>query len=584
MELMTLRDAVARHVKDRQTVAMEGFTHLIPFAAAHEIIRQGRRDLHLVRMTPDIVYDQMIGAGCARAVTFSWGGNPGVGSLHRLRDAVEKQWPHAIDIVEHSHAGMAAAYTAGASNLPFGMLRGYADTDLPRVNAQVKGVTCPYSGESIATVPALRPDVTVLHAQRADRAGNVLLQGILGAQKEAAMAARTLLVTVEEVVDRLDAPMNGVVLPGWMVTAVACVPGGAYPSYAQGYYSRDNAFYLAWDDVSRDRTTFARWMEEHVLSVPDHAAHLRSLGVASTKQADRRQSGTASPPAPVVSQQEPAPGSSVAADRCPPPAASCQLPWTPDEMMTVAAARLLWNGCVCFVGIGLPSAAANLARHTHAPDIVLIYESGTVGTRPGVLPLSIGDGELADTATAIVPLPEVFAYWLQGGRVDVGFLGAAQIDRFGNLNSTVIGDYAHPKTRLPGAGGAPEIAAHARQVFVVLKQNARSFVSELDFRTSAGFLEGGGARARSGAPGAGPSVVITDLGVLRPAPDTEELQLVARYDDVSIDQIVRATGWPLRVFDRVDTIEPPTGEELRILRDLHERTREAHSRPVRVRY
>lgn len=259
-------------------------------------------------------------------------------------------------------------------------------------------------------------------------------------------------------------------------------------------------------------------------------------------------------------------------------------PWTPDEMMTVAAARLLWDRCVCFVGIGLPSAAANLARHLHAPDIVLIYESGTVGTRPDVLPLSIGDGELADTATAVVPLPEIFAYWLQGGRVDVGFLGAAQIDRFANLNSTVIGEYAHPRTRLPGAGGAPEIATNARQIFVVLKQTPRAFVRELDFRSSAGFLEGHGARARCGAPGAGPQVVITDLGVLRPAPDTEELQLVARYEGVPIARLEQATGWALRMADRVEIVAPPTGEELRILRDLHERTRTAHSRAIRIPY
>ncbi len=256
--------------------------------------------------------------------------------------------------------------------------------------------------------------------------------------------------------------------------------------------------------------------------------------------------------------------------------------WTPDEMMTVAAARLLWNGCVCFVGIGLPSAAANLARLTHAPDIVLIYESGTVGTRPEVLPLSIGDGELAETADAIVPLPEVFAYWLQGGRVDVGFLGAAQIDRFGNLNSTVIGDYARPKVRLPGAGGAPEIAANAKQVFVVLKQNARAFVPRLDFRSSAGFLEGGGTRAKSGAPGAGPQVIITDLGVLRPSPGTEELELVACYEGVSVDEVKRATGWPLRVAEAIDRVEPPTTRELEVLRDLHARTRAAHSRPVHL--
>ncbi len=250
--------------------------------------------------------------------------------------------------------------------------------------------------------------------------------------------------------------------------------------------------------------------------------------------------------------------------------------------MTVAAARLLWDGCVCFVGIGLPSAAANLARLTHAPGIVLIYESGTVGTRPEVLPLSIGDGELADTATAIVPLPEIFAYWLQGGRVDVGFLGAAQIDRFGNLNSTVIGDYAHPKVRLPGSGGAPEIAASARQVFVILKQNARAFVPRLDFCSSAGFLGGDGARARSGATGAGPQVVITDLGVLRPAPETDELQLVARYEGVEVDQVTGATGWPLQVAARVDIVAPPTAEELTVLRDLQARTRAAHSRPVHL--
>lgn len=285
MSLMSLPDAIARYVEDGQTVALEGFTHLIPFAAGHEIIRQGRTDLHLVRMTPDLIYDQMIGAGCARALTFSWGGNPGVGSLHRLRDAVEKQWPRPLEIVEHSHAGMAASYTAGASNLPFGLLRGYIGTDLARVNPHVKSVTCPYTGESITTVPAIRPDVTILHAPQADRNGNVLLRGILGAQKEAALAARQLIVTVEEVVDALDAPMNAVVLPGWLVTAFACVPGGAYPSYAQGYYARDNAFYLAWDEISRDRERFRRWMDDHVLGVQDHAAFLRSVDVASTRDA-----------------------------------------------------------------------------------------------------------------------------------------------------------------------------------------------------------------------------------------------------------------------------------------------------------
>jgi glutaconate CoA-transferase, subunit B len=251
--------------------------------------------------------------------------------------------------------------------------------------------------------------------------------------------------------------------------------------------------------------------------------------------------------------------------------------YTPAEMMTIAAARLLWPGCVCFVGIGVPSAAANLARLTHAPDMVLIYESGGIGSGPAVLPLSIGDGELAETATAVVSLPEIFSYWLQAGRIDVGFLGAAQIDRFGNLNTTVIGGYGKPKTRLPGAGGAPEIALHAKQIFVVLKQSPRSFVANLDFCTSAGFLSGHGERARRALPGAGPQTVITDLGVLKPAIGSQELTLVARYENVSVDRIRAATGWPLAVANTVDVVAPPTAEELRVLRDLHKRTEIAHA-------
>jgi glutaconate CoA-transferase subunit B len=254
--------------------------------------------------------------------------------------------------------------------------------------------------------------------------------------------------------------------------------------------------------------------------------------------------------------------------------------WSRDEMMTVAAARRLNGDCVCFVGIGLPSAACNLARLTHAPDIVLIYESGTIGTRPNVLPLSIGDGELAETALCIVPLPEVFSYLLQGGRVDVGFLGAAQIDRFGNLNSTVVGPYASPDVRLPGAGGASEIAAHAKETFVVMRATTRSFVQKLDFCTSMGFLEGGDARGRSAACGGGPKVVITDFGLLTPAEDTSELTLTALFPDTDVKAAKNAVGWPLAVAERLETLAPPTVHELRVLRDLNARTQEAHRRPV----
>ena len=255
---------------------------------------------------------------------------------------------------------------------------------------------------------------------------------------------------------------------------------------------------------------------------------------------------------------------------------------TRDEWITVVAARMLRDRCVCFVGIGLPSAACNLARLLHAPDIVLIYESGTIGTRPQVLPLSIGDGELAETAAHVVPLPEIFSYFLQAGRVDVGFLGAAQIDRFGNLNSTVIGPYESPGTRLPGAGGAPEIALHARQTFVMAKATPRSFVPALDFRTCAGFLEGHGARARSGAPGAGPQAVITDFGILRPHPDTQELQLAALFEGASVDEARAAVGWPLQLADSIESVPMPLESELVALRDLHARTREAHRQPMRM--
>jgi len=256
--------------------------------------------------------------------------------------------------------------------------------------------------------------------------------------------------------------------------------------------------------------------------------------------------------------------------------------WTREEMMTIAAARVLWDGCVCFVGIGLPSAACNLARLTHAPDIVLIYESGTIGTRPNVLPLSIGDGELAETAACVVPLPEIFSYFLQAGRVDVGFLGAAQIDRFGNLNSTVIGRYGAPATRLPGAGGAPEIASHARQTFIVMKATPRSFVAQLDFRTSAGFLDGGDARARSSARGSGPQKVITDFGILTPAADSNELTLIAMFPDATVEAARAAVGWPLAVADEIEAVAPPSENELTVLRALNARTTEAHRCPVEL--
>ncbi|HTL02627.1 MAG TPA: CoA-transferase [Vicinamibacterales bacterium] len=267
-DIVTLREAVGTLIHDGDVVAMEGFTHLIPFAAGHEVIRQKRRDLTLVRMTPDLIYDQLIGAGCARRLVFSWGGNPGVGSLHRFRDAVEHDWPRPLEVEEHSHAAMANAYVAGAANLPFALFRGYAGSDLPRYNDRIRPVNCPFTGEVLTAVPSLRPDVTVIHAQRADRDGNVLIRGILGVQKEAVLAARRALITVEEIVDDLGADTNACLLPHWVTSAVCVVPRGAHPSYAYGYYDRDNLFYQEWDNIARTREGFQSWLNHHVLKEP----------------------------------------------------------------------------------------------------------------------------------------------------------------------------------------------------------------------------------------------------------------------------------------------------------------------------
>ena len=245
---------------------MEGFTHLIPFAAAHEAIRQGRRDLTLIRMTPDLIYDQLVGMGCASRMKFSWTGNPGVGSLHRVRDAVEKGWPQPLAFEEHSHAAMANAYEAGAAGLPCAIFRGYRGSDLPKVNANIKFLECPFSGEELAAVPAINADVAMVHAQRADRDGNVLFAGIVGVQKEAVLGAKRSIVMVEEVTDDLGGGPNAVKLPSWTIDAIVEAPGGAHPSYAFGYYKRDNAFYKAWDAISRDRDSFRAWMKENVLA------------------------------------------------------------------------------------------------------------------------------------------------------------------------------------------------------------------------------------------------------------------------------------------------------------------------------
>ncbi|MCD6567000.1 MAG: CoA transferase subunit A [Bacteroidales bacterium] len=276
-EFLSLREAVQKYVKPGISVAMEGFTHLIPHAAGLEIIRQKIHNLSLIRMTPDIVYDQMIGMGCADKLMFSWGGNPGVGSLHRLRDAVENNYPHHIEINEHSHAAMANAYVAGASNMPCAIFKGYRGTDYPGVNSDIRFISCPYTGETLTVVPAIKPDLAIIHAQRADKHGNIWMKGIIGIQKEALLAARQSIVTVEEIVDQVNEKQGGTVIPRWAVNVVCCVPKGAFPSYTEGYYNRSNDFYVRWDEISRNRQRFLDWMDRFVLSTIDFSEFMLKL-------------------------------------------------------------------------------------------------------------------------------------------------------------------------------------------------------------------------------------------------------------------------------------------------------------------
>jgi glutaconate CoA-transferase, subunit A len=288
-KVVTMREAVAAHVRDGDTVVIEGFTHLICFAAGHEIIRQRRRDLTLCRLTPDLIYDQMIAAGCARKLVFSWAGNPGAGSLHAFRRAAEGKGP-ALELEEYSHFGMVARLSAGAARLPFWTMRNYMGTDLPRVNPMIRSVSCPYTGEVLATVPALNPDVTIVHAQRADAQGNAQIWGLLGVQKEAAFASDRVIVVVEEIVDEsaIRADPNRTVIPGLIVDAVVVEPWGAHPSYAQGYYDRDNEFYIGWEKVSRDPAALARYLDEFVYGLRDRAEYVEKCGDLERLRASER--------------------------------------------------------------------------------------------------------------------------------------------------------------------------------------------------------------------------------------------------------------------------------------------------------
>ena len=432
-KVASMRDAIADLVRDGDTVAIEGFTHLISFAAGHEIIRQRKRDLTLARLTPDLIYDQMIAAGVARKLVFSWLGNPGVGGLGAIRRRIEGDIPdEPLEVEEYSHFGMVGRYTAGAMNLPFFPLRSYFETDLPVANPLIRPIAVALRRRDDLRRPAAppgrhdRPRPAGVGRAATPRSG-----ACSGCQKEAAFAADRVIVVVEELVDEavIRADPNRTIIPGLIVDAVVVEPWGAHPSYVQGAYDRDNRFYLDWDPITRDEAATQAWLREWVYDLDGRAAYVEKLG--AERMASLR------PGSGAVGQRRlrglPMSGTTVDATA-----------FSKSEMMIVAAARELAGQHVCFVGVGLPNIAVNLAKRTVAPDLELVYEAGVFGARPARLPLSIGDPTIVTGATAVVSMLELFGYYLQRGLIDVGFLGAAQIDRFGNINTTVIGDVRPP--------------------------------------------------------------------------------------------------------------------------------------------
>ena len=489
-------------------------------------------------MTPDLIYDQMIGMGCADKLVFSWVGNPGVGSLHRFRDAYENGWPRPIAIEEHSHAAMANAYEAGAAGLPCAIFRGYIGVDLPKVNPNIKRITCPFTGEQLAAIPAIRPDVAVMHALKADRAGNVLIEGIVGVQKEAVLASKRSLVTVEEIVDDLGPRSpNAVILPRWTVGAIA-VRAGRRASLLRARLLQARQRVLSGMGQDRPRPRQFPRLDE------SECARTGSGGVRGACKTPERRGGVRSELRNHHSLVIPARREAEN------PESHSRGPHDMDSGLAPLARAGMTSWETAFEShrqrdddrrrrAGAAQHRYLLCRHRHAVGCVqsragsptrrtsrLIYESGTIGTKPDVLPLSIGDGELCDTALTTVSVPEMFRYWLQGGRITVGFLGGAQIDRFANLNTTVVGPYDKPKVRLPGGGGAPEIAVACGEIFIIMRQAPRSFVDKLDFFTSFGHGAGRRQRARLGVKTKGPTKLMTDFAVYEPDAETREMTVL----------------------------------------------------------
>lgn len=580
-EVVETTTAVARAIDDGDCVYLAGFSHLVPTAVGHEMIRQEVTDLDLVRLAPDPIYDQLIAAGCVATATFSWAGNPGIGNLGAFRRAVEDGVPRKIAVEEYTHFGLLSRLVAAARGYPFLPLRTFVGSDLLAHRDDVRPVDEPFGDDgggdddgggepgSIPVVPPLAPDVAVVHAQRADTEGNARAWGIIGDLREAVFAAEKVVLSVEEIVDEdtLSADDRGTFLPGREIDYLVEAPFGSHPSYAHGYYGRDADAYAEWNTRSREHSAVDEWLDEWVHGVADRREYCAKLGderlAALRSSVGGERSRNSTPPGSTGSTG--AAGGTDAGHSTMPASGEGSREPTGTELMVASAARELTDEDTVLVGVGLPILACLLAKRTHAPEMTMLYESGAIEADPRTLPYSTAGPGVATSARDIVPMYDVFTNYLQAGRLDVGFLGGAQVDRWGNVNSTVIGEYDSPKVRLPGSGGACEIASNTDRTIIVTPHQRRRFPEKVDFITSPGYVGGREGRSEKGLRG-GPDVVVTDKACMR-FDARGELYVDALHPGVTRTEVQETTGWDLAFASDVGETPRPAPEAIRLLRE-----------------
>lgn len=560
---MTVTDtqtAIQSGLSNGDHVYMAGFGHLVPYALGHEIIRQNLSDLTITKPIVDTLLDQMVAAGCVSKVLFSWTGGT----------CLERAWRAGeVEIEEYTHYGTIARIHAGARNIPHIPVRTFTGSDLLSHNDKISMIEDPYTGERIPILPPLNPDVTILHAHRADQAGNIQIQGLNTDVRDAAYAADTVIATVEELVSRetIQSNPNLTVVPGSEIDYLSEEPFGAHPSYVQDYYDSDRGVF-EWREIAESEADVADWLDEWVYSLPDREAYIKKVGaerLLAIRPAARRSRNLQTPTTAQTngSGQLEAGTQSIHVDLD----AEDSIPYADAELMVVTAAREIRDGESVMVGLGLPSVASNLAKRTHAPTIEQVYEAGIVGAAPqGAIPYGVSNPELVDGTAAAVPMIDVFGTLLQSGKLDVGFLGGAQVDEFGNINSTVIGEYDDPDVRLPGSGGACTIACNAGRTLIIMPHELRRFPEQVDFLTSPGYLDDSTTRSELGLQGGGPELIITDKAVFR-FDDTGRAYVDSLHPGVSRADVQEVTGWELTFAENVSRTPTPTAEELRLIRE-----------------